>query len=330
MLAWFVSTIFPLVLALSGMWARVLGLVSRVFPPLGRLYDLVATTVVCALRLFAGNTFAFNTPKRRAEKPPKPLVLYEFEGCPFCRRVREALSVLALDVIVYPCPRETLKQYGFCKDSRFRPEVLAKGGKLQFPFLIDPNQGNRQMYESDAIVSYLWQTYGARATKPANYAIVTSSLARALELPLTMLVNPFLRCLPEHGHLRVPSKRPERPLELWGHQGSPFVMMVRERLCSLELPYLYHHLPRGDTEGRQDFKDRFGARINTWRRTLGFVKIPFLIDPNTGVELFESGDIVAYLDEQYRVGPPPNESFADYSSKGASSTHGTLGGRKHD
>ena len=36
-------------------------------------------------------------------------------------QVRECLTVLDLDALVYPCPRETLKAYGVCKDSRFRP-----------------------------------------------------------------------------------------------------------------------------------------------------------------------------------------------------------------
>lgn len=326
-----IKALMPVMLFLAGLWSRIMRVVSKLCPPAMRLYDLCAATVLCALRFLAGNTFAFPGAKLQSEKPPRPLVLYEFEGCPFCRRVREAISVLALDVLVYPCPRETLKQYGYCKESRFRPEVLAKGGRLQFPFLIDPNQGNRQLYESDAIITYLWETYGARASKPLNYAIATSKLVRRLELPITMLLNPFLRCLPEHGLLRVPSRQPTRPLELWGHQGSPFVMLVRERLCALEIPYLYHNMPIGDNEQRRAFKARFGTDINQWRRAVGLVKIPFLHDPNTKTQLFESADIVAYLDRQYRAGDPPAETFADYSSKGAGKAHGTIGSRsKHD
>ena len=34
---------------------------------------------------------------------------------------------------------QTLKAYSVCKDSRYRPTVLQKGGQLKFPFLIDPN-----------------------------------------------------------------------------------------------------------------------------------------------------------------------------------------------
>ena len=35
-------------------------------------------------------------------RPSRPLELYEFEACPFCRKVREALSILDLEAIVYP------------------------------------------------------------------------------------------------------------------------------------------------------------------------------------------------------------------------------------
>ncbi len=38
----------------------------------------------------------------RAEKPAKPLRLYEFEACPFCRRVRETATYLDLELEVAP------------------------------------------------------------------------------------------------------------------------------------------------------------------------------------------------------------------------------------
>src|SRR5690625_7839779 len=55
----------------------------------------------------------------RAQQPEQPLELYEMEGCPFCRLVREALTELDLDVIVYPCPKN---------GKRFRPLVATMGG----------------------------------------------------------------------------------------------------------------------------------------------------------------------------------------------------------
>lgn len=38
-------------------------------------------------------------------QPNRALKLYEFEGSPFCRRVREVMTLLNLDYEVYPCPK---------------------------------------------------------------------------------------------------------------------------------------------------------------------------------------------------------------------------------
>src|SRR5689334_14058908 len=65
-------------------------------------------------------------------RPEKMLELYEFEGCPFCRKVREALSILDLDAMIYPCPQN---------GPRFRKYVFEHAGKTQFPYFIDPNSG---------------------------------------------------------------------------------------------------------------------------------------------------------------------------------------------
>ena len=83
-------------------------------------------------------------------RPDRPLELYDFEGCPYCRKVREALSILDLDAVVYPCPKG---------GRTFRAEIERRGGKQQFPYLVDPNAGVA-LYESDAIVRHLFERYG--------------------------------------------------------------------------------------------------------------------------------------------------------------------------
>jgi glutathione S-transferase len=88
--------------------------------------------------------------RRLGRRPAAPVVLYEFESCPFCRKVREALTQLDLEAEIRPCPKG---------GRRFRPELVARGGKAQFPYLVDPNTG-KEMYESDAIVRYLFAEYG--------------------------------------------------------------------------------------------------------------------------------------------------------------------------
>ena len=45
------------------------------------------------------------------------------------------------------------------KGSPRRPEFIARAGKMQVPWLHDPNTGT-SMFESAEIVSYLRRTYG--------------------------------------------------------------------------------------------------------------------------------------------------------------------------
>ena len=80
-------------------------------PFIGRFVDLVLTFLATVVRLGAGNYVASNI--RECKRPKKMLQLYEYEGCPFCRRVRETLTILDLDAEIFPTPRETFKKYGF-------------------------------------------------------------------------------------------------------------------------------------------------------------------------------------------------------------------------
>jgi glutathione S-transferase len=207
------------------------------------------------------------TPGRR---PAQLLELYEFEGCPYCRKVREALSILDLDARIWPCPKG---------GPRFREEVRAKGGKAQFPYLVDPNTG-KALYESSDIVRLLFQEYGD-ASVPAILA------AGPLTDAGSMLASAFR---PRSGIRYRPSRAPAQPLELWSYEASPYCRLVREALTTLELPYLLHNVAKGSAK-RAAFVERSGRMM-----------VPYLADPNTGVEMFESADIVAYLDRTYALG----------------------------
>ncbi len=201
-------------------------------------------------------------------RPQQPLVLYDFEGCPFCRKVREALSILDLDAEILPCPKG---------GSRFRAELRERGGKEQFPYLVDPNTG-KEMYESDAIVRYLFETYG------------DGNVSWTLSLPVLTDLTAQLASAwrPTRGIRRVEAKQPARPLELYSFEASPFCRIVREELCALELPYALHNVAKG-SPSREAFEARSGR-----------MQVPYLVDPNTQMELFESADIVAYLESTYR------------------------------
>lgn len=48
----------------------------------------------------------------------------------------------------------------------------------------------------------------------------------------------ILWCRGGRGNKARPSKAPSQPLVLWAYELSPFVKVVKETLCELELPYL--------------------------------------------------------------------------------------------
>jgi len=221
-------------------------------------------------------------------QPEQPLVLYDMEGCPYCRRVREALTALNLDVQIRPCP----------KGGRvFRKQAEAIGGKQQFPLLVDRNT-DEVMYESEAIIKYLFRQYAGRSV-PGYYRErvwqpVLGSLAS---------VTSAMR------GLRADSgKQPEKPLHLWSFEGSPFSRLVREKLCELEIPYTLHNLGKERWTEIGPAKQRIkpgpytpapGGKRDAFFKTHGRVQVPYLEDPNTGEGLFESARILDYLNAQY-------------------------------
>ena len=231
---------------------------------LRRVLDLTTSFAATAARLGAGMTVA-GTGKRPAE----PLSLYEFEACPFCRKVREALSILDLDAMVYPCPKG---------GPRYREEVKRRGGKAQFPYLVDPNTG-QAMYESDRHralpVHHVRRRHRAVGARPR----AGDRRDGDARLDVAHRSGTDLSARPS----------PEKPLELWSFEASPFCRLVREELCSLELPYRLHNVAKGSAQ-----REAFVARS-------GKMMVPYLFDPNTGTAMFESADIVRYLDATYAM-----------------------------
>ncbi len=221
-------------------------------------------------------------------KPEQPLQLYDIENCPYCRLVREVLTELDLDAEIYPCPKN---------GERFRPRVVERGGKAQFPFLVDPNTGV-EMYESLDIIDYLFANYGQRDL-PLRWRIgqlqtFGSMLASASRMSQGLKANP--------------GREPGQMLELYSFESSPYARVVRELLCEMEIPYLLRNCGRTQLEEwlLPPMRDRMDVTPESElvnRQVLqdmeGRVSIPYLYDPNTEQGLFESADIRAYLRENY-------------------------------
>ena len=229
---------------------------------------IVSSTVASSVRFPLGFRVRAVGPR-----PQKMLELYDIEACPYCRKVREALTMLDLDAVIRPAPHG---------GTRYRPEAIARGGQRQFPLLIDPNCGPSDgalLYESDDIVRHLYSRYGMGAPplglRLGTLGNATSGLASVLRLG--------------NGRSVRASRTPNQPLELWSFETSPYSRRVRETLCELELPYVLHNLGRGS------------ARRAAFRAKHGRIMVPYLEDPNTGKKLFESREIVRYLDATYAV-----------------------------
>lgn len=216
---------------------------------------------------FAG--FKVKESSNLGPRPEKPIEIYEFESCPFCRKVREIVSVLDLDVLYYPCPRN---------GPNFRPKVGQMGGKQQFPYMVDPNTGVA-MYESDDIIKYLVNKYGNGQVP----------LLLSLGLLTTLTEGFAMIGRLGRGQSYTPAKSPSKSLVLWAYEGSPFCKLVREALVEMELPYIQRSCARGSPKRQELY-----ARV-------GHFQVPYLEDPNTGVQMFESAEIVEYLRATYAL-----------------------------
>ena len=247
------------------------------------------------------------------ERPTKVLKLYEYEFCPYCRKVRETLNVLDLDCIIYPCPRQTLTKYGYLtEESRYRNIAKKIGGKVQFPLLVDENyEKPLTLYESDTINQYLWKKYGNNAKPPPNYKIAQFSGM------LTLFLSNLVRCLPQYGLLRIPSRKPDKLLQLYEFESSPYCKRVREILSCLELPYLKITSSHG-SNNRKKFKKEYSNLLSQARKTVGLIQVPLLVDPNTNTVMLESSNIVKYLLDTYKIGPTQFESWDQYAPKNVS------------
>lgn len=221
--------------------------------------DTASALAVSVLRGGRG-LVAQQSPKAQ---PTLPLQLWEFEACPYCRKVRETLTELDLEYVARASAR------GAANRSQL--------SKQQFPFLVDPNTGV-SMYESEDIIDYLHATYGqerraiSRWLSPINTA--TAAVAGAVRIKGRKALAPR-------------QEQPKKTLVLYNFEASPYCRKVREALCELDLDCHIKNVARRSP--RRDELKELGGRM----------MVPYLIDENTGVSMYESADIVAYLRETY-------------------------------
>ncbi|KAL6845790.1 hypothetical protein ACP4OV_024365 [Aristida adscensionis] len=235
------------------------------------IVEATTSSLSSLARLPWGSSVATNSRNNIDSATATPtLQLYEFEACPFCRRVREALTELDLSAEVYPCPKGSL---------RHRDVVKKIGGKQQFPLLVDVSTGVT-MYESGDIVKYLFSQYGQG--RSPSFGILESTLFTGW-VPTLLRAGRGMTLWSQAG--AVPSEK----LELFSYENNAYARIVREALCELELPYVLQNVGEGS------------KKMDLLVGKSGSKQVPYLIDPNTG---FQSGDhkkILPYLFQQYSI-----------------------------
>jgi len=206
------------------------------------------------------------------------IILYEFEGCPFCRRVREVITYLDLPCTIKPCAR----------GCRHREEVVSASGRTKptYPYLVDKTAGIA-MFESQDICEHLIATYGGDVIKtpPAPEDFFFASTFVTGWIP--SLFRPGRGAAVEE--VMVGKPPPAQMLTLYSYDGNQFCRFVREILCELDLPYQLRSTGKGSP--RREELSALSGRTTA----------PFLVDPNTGKQMGESVDIVNYLLETYAL-----------------------------
>jgi Glutathione S-transferase, N-terminal domain len=264
----------------------ILRLASGVFPPQYKVGLTERNASKYSYISFRDTAQLFET--GYSNVPPLPLELYECEADADSKLVREACSILSLIVTIYPTPMG---------GPRYRAKVLPKlletsaPSDVTLPYLSDPN-AQVQLSGSRRIIDYLFTKYGPPGGNTVPDSLQQPMFSDGWNWPRMMAYAGLSLARSNAGGHYKDSRfheqfRSPRPLVLYAYEGSPFCKLVRETLSAYEIPHTIYFTPRGGEHRQKLFT------------LTGRCQVPFLQDPNTGVDLFESEAIVEYLEKQY-------------------------------
>ena len=110
---------------------------------------------------------------RPSRAPAQPLELYSFESSPYSRVVRELLCELELPYLLHNVGKSSMSDFllpamregrmdRFPVQGDRRKRFLERSGRLQVPYLVDPNTGFSG-FDSASLKRYLLDNYTAPA-----------------------------------------------------------------------------------------------------------------------------------------------------------------------
>ena len=77
-------------------------------------------------------------------------------------------------------------------------------------------------------------------------------------------------------------------LELYQKEGCPYCQKVRYKMTELDLDYISRNVFGGGSK-KAELLTKLG----------GMVQVPYLVDTDNNVAMYESDDIIKYLEENY-------------------------------
>lgn len=77
-------------------------------------------------------------------------------------------------------------------------------------------------------------------------------------------------------------------LELYQKEGCPYCQKVRAKMTELDLDYICRNV-RDENSKKEALITKLGGKV----------QVPFLVDTDKDVSMYESEDIIKYLEENY-------------------------------
>lgn len=251
--------------------------------------DVLTSGLVSIFRLPFGITVSSpNTNNENAKT--KITKLYDIENSKNCRLVRERITELDL-VIDRVIPVATGSKNAASMPGREAPVLVAESSDNEEPVTIEG---------TEAILSFLDESFPSNAIQESVEEDVVA-IAKEKLLLAGLYLSSWMRR--GRGEAVSPSAAASnnnnnnlQPLTLYSYEGNQFCRLVREVLTELDIVYELR------SAGKESPRRSELAGI-----TGGSSQCPYLIDPNTGVSMSESADIVEYLYKTYGTYTPPSE-----------------------
>ncbi|KAL7466965.1 hypothetical protein ACHAXS_007235 [Conticribra weissflogii] len=245
---------------------------------------------------------------------PKLKILYDVENSRACRSVRERITELdlAVDKVIPSAQNSRVMNGGL--EGVEKPSVV--------PTLVAIVEGKEQKFQGEhQILEFLNDKFSNEKRKSQVRSVASSPTLESsdgtesnveIESAVTQIkeiLSDLTKYLP--GLLRpgrgtkvastasftLPNvPRPRNPLILYSYEGNQFCRLVREIFTELDLSYELRSAGKGSFR-REELSEITG----------GSSQCPYLIDPNTGIQMPESKDIIQYLFDTYALWTPPNE-----------------------